>query len=178
MIITISGMPGSGKSTIGKKLCEKYKLKRFSVGDFRRELAKKKGLSLAELNKIGEKERWTDEEADNWQINLGKKEDNFVIDGRISYFFIPNSIKIFLAVSFEEGAKRIGMDKREGENAKNMDGMIKLIKERAESDLKRYKLYYNINPNDKKNYDFVLDTTNLPIEEVFSKVVRFIENKK
>lgn len=44
MIITISGYPGSGKSTIADIIAKKLKLKRYSVGNFRRELAKKRGI--------------------------------------------------------------------------------------------------------------------------------------
>ena len=60
MIITISGKPGSGKSTIAKILAEKLKLKHYSAGDFRREKAKKLCLSLEEFNKLGEKKDFTD----------------------------------------------------------------------------------------------------------------------
>ena len=170
-------MPGSGKSTIAKKLASKLGLKRYSAGDYRRNQANKMGLTIGQFNKLGEKEDWTDKEVDNWQAELGKKEDNFVIDGRTGFYFIPNSIKILLIVSPEKGAKRIRKGDRPEEQAQSEKEMIKLWKERFHSDVKRYKNYYNLDIYNKQNYDFVLDTTNLSKEEVFDKVVGFIESK-
>jgi len=90
MIITISGYPGSGKSTVADILAKELDLTRYSVGNYRRDMAKQQELSLKEFNKLGEKESWTDTYADEWQKQIGKEEDNFIIDGRLSYYFIPN----------------------------------------------------------------------------------------
>lgn len=177
MIITISGVPGSGKSTIAKILSEKLKIKRFSVGDFRRQQAKDKRMSIEEYNKLGEKDRITDSEADEWQIELGKKEDNFIIDGRLSYHFIPNSIKIFLDVKPEIGAERIMLEKRQEEKMSDNKEAIKQWRNRYNSDKKRYKKYYNLNPYDKSQYDFYLDTTHLSIPETTEEVLKFINKK-
>ncbi len=177
MKIVISGMHGSGKDTIADLLAKKLKIKRYSVGAFRRKMAEERGITLAELNKIGEKEQFTDKEADDWQTKIGKNEDNFIIDGRISFHFIPDSIKIFLKVSPEEGARRIMNANREGEKMENIKQAIEMWNERMISDTARYKKYYNLNPFEEKYYDFVLDTTNLEIKEVFSKVMNFLKTK-
>src|SRR3989338_8656535 len=102
MIITISGMPGSGKTTVANKIAKKLKLRHYSMGDLRGEVALKHGMNIDELNKLGEKKRWTDKEIDDYQRRLGKTQDNFIIDGRLSWYFIPKSIKIFLNVKLEE----------------------------------------------------------------------------
>ncbi len=112
MIITISGMIGSGKSTVADELARIFKYKRYSSGDFMRQLAQKKNMSLIELSRIAEKDPEIDREIDKRQIELGQKEDNFVIDGRLAWHFIPKSVKIYLDVSNEEAAKRIYKDKR------------------------------------------------------------------
>lgn len=178
MIITICGMPGSGKSTMAIKLAKKLGMKRYSAGGMQREIAKSKGITITELSKLEESDPSIDKEVDEYQRKLGKTEDNFVIDGRTGFYFIPHSIKILLTVSPEEGARRIRKGNRPGEQAKSEKEMIKLWKERFDSDAKRYKKYYHIDVYDEKNYDFVLDTTNLSQEEVFRKVVEFIEKKK
>lgn len=178
MIITISGKPGSGKSTVADILAKKLKLKRYSVGNYRREMAKRLGLDLEELNKLGENKDFTDKEADNWQEELGKKENNFIIDGRLSYHFIPDSIKIFIDVKPEVGARRIRLDNRKEEKSKTDKEALKLWKERYKSDLKRYKKYYNLNPYDKKQYDFILDTSNLSIGKMADKILEFISKSR
>jgi len=175
MIITISGTNGSGKNTISDLLAEKFKLKRYSVGNFRREMAKKMGLTIHELNKLGEKDISTDKPADDWQIEIGKKEDNFVIDGRLSYHFIPNSIKIFLDVRKEVGASRIMNHLREEEKNETKEQAEELWQQRYDSDTKRYKKYYNLNPYDKSQYDLVIDTSDLNIPQVLDKVLEYLK---
>ena len=164
MRITINGLPGSGKSTVADYLAKKFHLKHYSAGGLRREIARAKGMTIARLNKIGEKEAWTDKEVDEFQKKLGKK-DNFVIDGRLSWHFIPNSIKIYFLVDIKEGAKRIFLAKRKEEGYKNISDAFKELKERIDSDKKRYKKYYGLNPYTIKNYDIVVDTTGLSASE-------------
>lgn len=177
MRITISGLPGSGKSTLADNLASQLKLKRYSVGDFRREAAIKKGLTLEEYNHLGEKDPSTDKDADEWQINLGKQ-DNFIIDGRLSWYFTPDSVKIFLTVDEKIGAKRIMLENREEELASSEEEAAEKIRERIKSDIKRYKKYYKLNPYDKKNYDFVLDTSKLTIKETTERVLKFLKHDK
>lgn len=178
MIITISGKPGSGKNTIANILADKLGMKRFSVGDFRRKLAKQRGMTINELNELGEKEAFTDNYADEWQIEIGRTETYFIIDGRLSYFFIPNSLKIFLDSSPEIGAMRIIRHGRMEESFSNISEAIEYWHKRIESDIIRYKKYYNLDPYNLENFDFVLDTSDLNVEEVVEKVLEFIEKSQ
>lgn len=171
-------MPGSGKTTVAKRIAKKLKLKHYSTGDLRGKIALKHGMNIDELNKIGEKERWTDKEIDDYQKRLGKTKDNFIIDGRLGWYFIPKSIKIFLDVKLKEGAKRIFMAGKRPDEKKyrSINEALEEIKKRINSDKKRYKKYYNITPYLKKHYDLWLDTTNLAKEEVVDKVLKFVKN--
>ncbi len=179
MIITISGMIGSGKSTVADELARIFKYKRYSSGDFMRQLAQKKNMSLIELSRIAEKDPEIDREIDKRQIELGQKEDNFVIDGRLAWHFIPKSVKIYLDVSNEEAAKRIYKDKKESrrtEQFSDIKEFAKKIQERKDSEIKRYKEYYGINHHDKKNYDIYLDTTGMTINEEINSLLKEIKN--
>lgn len=174
--ITISGKPGSGKTTIGKILAKKLNLKFYSIGDLRGQIAQKKGLTIDQLNEIGIRESWTDKEVDDFQKEFGKKEDNFVVDGRLSWKFIPDSIKIFLDVKKEVGAKRIFNDNRADEfKGQDWKDQMQKINERITSDKKRYMKHYGINFEDKYNYNIALDTSNLNKEEVVDELIAKIE---
>lgn len=178
MIITISGKPGSGKTKSGKMLAKKLGYKFYSIGDLRRRMALEKGISINHLNEIGEKEIWTDKDVDNYQKKLGKEEDNMIIEGRLSFHFIPESLRIFLEVSPEIGAKRIFMEKRKSEDEKeNVYEVEKMLNKRIGSDKKRYLKYYRINCYDKNHYDITIDTTNLTINETVIKILNEIKNK-
>ena len=184
MIISISGAEGAGKSTIAKMLAEKLGWPRYYIGGISREKAAERGMTLEEYNKWGETHIERDQEIDEYQQKLGETQDNFVIEGRTSWYFIPHSFKIFLDVSFEEGAKRIfgalkkDNSRNEANNLNSVEDVLKSIKSRRESDKKRYAKYYDFDAYDKSHYDFVLDTTNLSIEEVFKNVYQTVNSSR
>lgn len=178
MKITISGKAGSGKSTIAKLLSEKLKLKHYSIGDLMRAMATGKRTSLLELNKLAEKDKSIDFELDSELKELGKTKDNFVVDGRLTAFFIPHAeVRIFLKTNDKVRAKRILKDKRQQEKSKNLKETIKSIKTREESEKKRYQKYYGVNYLNKKLYNFVIDTTRLAPEQVVEKIVKFVKRQ-
>lgn len=182
MIITISGTAGSGKSTIAKILANKLKFKHHSTGDFMREMAKERNISLEDLGRIAEGDRSIDTALDKRQIELEKKEDNFVIDTRLGFHFIPSSFKIFLDAELKTRAQRIWRDikvknLRKEERAETLREIIDGIRTREKSEKARYKKYYNLDPYDQKHYDLVLDTTNITAEEAADKIVEFVKEK-
>lgn len=184
MIISISGVAGSGKSTIAQMLAEKLSWPRYYIGGLRREAARKQGLSIEEYNKLGETDPETDTEVDEYQKKLGKTQDNFIIEGRTSWYFIPHSLKIYLDVSPEAGAKRIfgslqakNNSRNEGAGLTSWQEVMAGTQERLASDNKRYRQYYDIDPCDRKNYDFYLDTTESGPDQVFEQVYEWVKSR-
>lgn len=177
MIITISGTPGSGKTSVGKILAEQLKMKFYSIGALRGKMALDRGLDIDELNKLGEMESFTDQEVDDYQKKLGEQEDNFIIEGRLSWFFIPHSFKLYLKCDSMEAARRIfeahGYDREDEKMQESVDEVHEAIINRAESDAKRYKKYYQINYPDETQFDFILDTTNnASAEQTVSQIIQ------
>jgi predicted cytidylate kinase len=170
MIIALGGKAGSGKSTVAKLLAKKLNYRHYSMGDFQREIAKQRNLSIFELSKLEEKDPSIDKEVDNLQTSLGNK-DNFVIDSRLGFHFIPKAKKIFLDADFEVRARRILNDKARKENNKNLEKAKENIKQREASEIARYKKYYNLNPYNKKNFDNIIDTSNSNPEEIVNNIL-------
>jgi len=183
MIISLSGAQGSGKSTIAQMLADKLAWPRYYIGGLRREIAGKRGLTLAEYNKLGETDSKTDQEVDDYQKKLGETKDNFIIEGRTSWYFIPHSLKIYLDVEESEGNKRVFShlqqknDRNEDKDLNSLESVRESMHKRLESDRLRYRKYYNIDVNDVKHYDFYLDTTNLSREQVFAAVYEWVEGQ-
>lgn len=174
MRITISGKPGSGKSTIAKAIAKKLSYRHYSVGDFMRQIAEEKGMTVLELSKLAEKSTDIDKQLDEKQIRLNK-EDNFVIDSRLGFHFIPGSIKIFLDIGDEEAAKRIfRQNRKEEKENKTLKETLDNIKKRGKSEILRYKKYYKLDCYDKKHYDFIIDTTKMNAGEVVEAVMGFL----
>jgi CMP/dCMP kinase len=182
MIITISGKPGSGKSTVAKRLAADLGYRYEDMGYMRRKLAEARGITLEELNVIGEKEDWTDREVDEYQKQLGEKEDNLVISGWTSFHFIPHSVKIFLEVSEEEGSRRIHTDpnavrKTEARQFSTLEDVRRSVHERMASSSRRYQKYYGLDIYDPKKYDLFLDTSDLSAEEEYQRVYAFVKRQ-
>ena len=178
MIISIGGAPGAGKSTVARILAERLGYKRYSIGDVRREMARKRGMTLEEYNRLGETDPSTDTEVDEYQKKLAETEDNFVIDGRTSWHFIPDSFKVYLTVDEREGAKRVfaelqkGDERNEGRNLTSVEAVLQSNRERIQSDKKRYAAYYGIDAYDTANYDLVIDTTKKIPSEVAGEIIK------
>lgn len=175
MIITISGRAGSGKSTVAKLVAKKLGYSHYSMGDLRRNLAKERGLSLAELLKHDERGALSDEEMDSYQRKLGEKEDNFVIDSRLGFHFIPGSVKVFIDANLKVRTQRAFQDKRVGEKFRNLGEAEKAVLEREKSDKKRYRKYYKLDPFNKSHYDLVVDSSRIPAKKVAEKILEFVK---
>ena len=177
MIITISGRAGSGKSTVAKLVAKKLKLKHYSIGDLMRKLAKEKSMSLNKMSKLAEKDKSIDMELDKKTIELREK-NNFVIDGRLTAYFLPYAnLKIFLDCDGKVRAERILKDKRNDEKSKNLKDLVKKIRQREQSERKRYSKLYKIDYHDKTLYNLIIDTTNLGIKEVVDKIINSAKGK-
>jgi CMP/dCMP kinase len=150
-------------------------------------MAKKRNMTLVEYIKLGETDPNVDKEVDDYLIGLSKEQSDFVIESRTAWHLIPRSLKIYLAVDEKEGAKRIFKQLQEEADAKisrnedkeidTFESVLESNRRRKETDNTRYKKYYGIDIRKPENYDFVLDTTKLTREEVFSQVMNFINER-
>ncbi|MFH1065965.1 MAG: cytidylate kinase family protein [Nanoarchaeota archaeon] len=173
MQISICGTPGSGKSTVAKIIADKLKYKYYSVGQLRRQMAEKRGLTIYEFNQLKED---TDTEFDNIQKKIGEDEDNFVIEGRLSFHFIPKSLKFFFKTDIKKAAERVFKDQRSSEKKyKTIEEAREEMQERMDNDKRRYKMHYNLDPYEEKQFDVVIDTTNLNIDAVAEKVMEAVK---
>lgn len=190
MHLTISGTPGSGKSTVAKILVEKLQAERIYVGGIRRELAKKKNMTLAELNVYAlthpETDVDVDKEAAAQALKLESSGKTVIVEGRTQFHFLPSSIKIFLKVDLNEAAKRIWKDLQQKEtklqrNEGDINSLAEMKKEllkREENDAKRYQKYYNLDIHDESQYDLVVDSTKLTPDQVVEKILNYLNKHK
>ena len=168
MIISITGGPGTGKTSVGKLLAERFKYNFYSIGDLRGKMALEQGITIDELNALGETDPLSDTTVDDYQRALGTKEDNFVIEGRLSWHFIPQSFKVLLTCDIDAAAQRIFQARKHDTQGRedemvyaSVDEVKTSIQNRMASDALRYKKYYNLNYSDPSHYDLVVDTTHI-----------------
>ncbi len=159
ILITIDGRSGAGKGTLANHIAEFMDIERYSAGDFFRNIAEEKGLSVEELSEKADKE--TDLEVDKRTFQKGLNE-NCVIESRISCHVMGDysDLKIRLKADLGERSERVAS--REGLSKE--DARQRIIK-RDRDNKERYRDYYGINMDDLTIYDLIIDNTDLTIEE-------------
>ena len=181
--LTVSGDIGSGKSTFSKRLAEELELPRIYAGQIMREEAARQGMTLQDFNQLLEVDDQVDRRVDELQLEKSKETERGIFEGRVAWHFnIAPDVKLFFKVTPEKGAERVFGDHsslREKFNA--LEEVITLNEKRKASEEKRYNAYYDISAYDLNNFDIVIDTTKLTVDEVFKKTVEEIAiflNKK
>jgi cytidylate kinase len=169
MIVTIGGPIGSGKTTVAKAIADKFGFTHISAGIVFREMANERGISLEEFSRLAEENHEFDRELDKRQKLLAKKAENAVIDGRLSGLIMDADLKVWLKAPLEVRAKRVC--ERED---KDYEEGLEDVRNRGDSELKRYKEIYEIDLRDLKPYDIVINTELFNAEEVTSIVKKAI----
>ncbi len=158
--VAISGFHGAGKTTVSERLSEELGLRHVSAGKVFREMAEEKDMDLAEFSEYVENNPEIDKEIDQRTIDEAKK-DNVLLDARLAGWMAEEAdLRILLDAPLKRRVKRI---------AKREDRPIDEVKEetivRGESEKKRFKEFYNIDVEDRSEFDIVLNTAKFTEEE-------------
>jgi cytidylate kinase len=182
VVICISGMAGTGKSTLSKKLAKRYHLKYYSGGDVLKTLAEQAGYDASKpgwwespTGLIFLKQRQSDptfdKTVDNKLLECAEK-GNVLLDSWTMPWLMKEGFKIWLLASVEKRAQRVAeRDKMTTEKA------LKVLNEKEERTKAIYKQLYGFTlGEDFKPFDVVLDTENMSAEEVYQTLCRVIDN--
>jgi len=182
IVICISGMAGTGKSTLSKKLAQKYNLKCFSGGDALKELATAEGYNASRqgwwespegLNFLNERitNSKFDQAVDSKLLEYAQQ-GNVLLDSWTMPWLLKEGFKIWLMASLEKRAARVAeRDKI------TIDEAFKVLKEKEERTKAIYKKLYGFSlGEDFAPFDLVLDTDDLSANEVFEVLCTVIGN--
>lgn len=165
MRITISGPPGSGKTTACKMLSEALGLRSVVFGRIFRDMAAQRGLTLGEMGELAEKDPSIDKAIDSEILEIARENRDIILESRLSAYMLRRNgigaFKVYLDASPEVRMARVGV--REGET---LEEACRKTRERQASEAKRYSMYYGIDINDLGVYDLVINTDDKTPEEV------------
>jgi predicted cytidylate kinase len=177
-IITIGGNPGSGKTTLARKLAATLGYEELYVGGIFRDIAKERGMTVEQFSEEVKKDPALERSIDDRQKKLMQEKDNLIIQGRVAWFFAQGNqhkvINLFLATDHTIGAQRVA--ERKEDAAKSIEEIARATAERIRHDQERYQALYNITDYlDPTHYDIILDTSHLTEDEVFQNVLRELD---
>ena len=168
MIITITGLPGSGKTSVARELAKHLHIKHYSMGEIFRKIAHKEHISLINLMK---KERLLNS-LDKKQKIIAKEYKNCIIDSRLGAYLIKNAhIKIYIHAPLDIRVKRIA--KRDKINYKKA---LHETSSREYEELQHYKKHYKIDYRNKKLYNIIINTENLTVKQTVKKILKKINS--
>lgn len=177
MKISITGDLGSGKSTVCKLIMEQHGLKVYSIGGIQRSLARKYNMSILDFNKYMETHTEIDEEIDNELAEIGRRDEDMILDSRMAWHFVPQSYKVYLSVDINIAVQRICMaDRGEVESYSSLEDAKVKILQRKSSENYRYLAKYKVDCSDMNNYDIVIDTTCRTPQEIADLIMAAVRS--
>lgn len=177
-IISLAGDLGSGKSTVAKLLMEELDFGIYRNGDYVRQLAKEKGLSITSFNEYLADHPEIDIQIEKSAAQYAQDHNNFIIDARLGWYAVPDSFKVYLTVDIDIAAKRAFDDakRKETEDFDTVEEQKQDMIRRYNLENERYWNLYKVRKEDMSNYDLVIDTTYVTPENVANEIkVKYLE---
>lgn len=175
MRITISGLPGSGTSTVSKIISKKMNYPYIYAGNIFRQMAADSGKSLLDFNKLAGSEKTIDFQLDNKMLDYAKNNEDILLEGRIIGFIAARNhipaFKIWIDAPINIRAERVA--KRDKQT---LEAAISDVKKREEMEVVRYLEYYNIDMKDLSVYDLTVDSSVKTPNEIVSFILEKIKN--
>lgn len=156
-IITISGLAGSGTTTVGDQLGVRLGWAYLNAGAVFRGLAQEAGLSLAELGRRAEANGCIDRQLDERLVAQARERAPVVVEGRLTGWMAQRhqlpALKVWLQAARAVRAERVGQ--REG---KPRAQALAETRQREASEAQRFAAHHQIAISDLSVYDLVVDT--------------------
>jgi len=174
VLITVAGQIGSGKTEVCRELGRRTGWKIISAGGILRRMAAEHGMSILEFNEYAKAHKHVDQEIDGYLASLDNLPESLIIDSRLAWHFLPNSIKVYLIVERLTGAERVFLASRTDENHASAETARMDNAERQRLEQERFLSLYAVNAECWRNYDIVIDTSHASPAEVADVVMRHV----
>jgi len=169
VLITLSGLPGSGTSTVARAVASQLGLDHLDGGTVFRTLASEHGSSLSEFARLAERDDAIDRSLDDRLVTRAREGD-VVLESRLAGWLATrgavSSLRVWISCDERERARRVG-----GRDGHDLDGALATNRSREASERTRYLGYYAIDLADLTIYDLVVDSTDTPPEQVIDQIV-------
>jgi len=155
MLITVSGPPGSGKSTNAAGLAAALGLEHVSGGDIFREMAAERGMTPVEFNEHAEDDDDIDYALDERLHTIATTREDLVLESRLAGWLAGDhaDLRFWFDAPIDVRAERIA-----DRESKAVSKAREETERREASERKRYRVYYGIDIDDLSIYDAAYNT--------------------
>ncbi|TKX81496.1 (d)CMP kinase [Halorubrum sp. SD626R] len=172
MLITVSGPPGSGKSTNAAGLADRLGVEHLSGGDIFREMAAERDMTPVEFNEFAEEDPQFDRKLDRRLRETARTSDELVLESRLAGWLAADhaDFRFWFDAPLSVRAERIA--ERE---EKPVDRARAETERREESERKRYRELYGIDVDDLSIYDAAYNTARWAPERFLDVLVATVD---
>ena len=164
MIITISGLAGTGTTSLSAALSNILGFEYIYAGKIFRDEAKKLNMEIGEFAEYLSNHPDLDRAIDYRMIEFAQTHTHSILEGRLSAWMVHKqnipALKILLRVPLDISAQRVA----DRDEIDYKEAMFR-VKNRDSIDRERYLKLYNIDINDSSVYDIIFDTSRCSLEE-------------
>ena len=169
-IITVSGLPGSGTSTVSRLLVQHTGWEYTNAGDIFRQLASDAGVSLMEYGSRAEGDAQIDRALDARMVAAARAgAAGLVLEGRLTGWMAHrhgvSALKVWLDADLEARATRVS-----GRDGVPLGDATEAMVAREGSEARRYLEFHGIDIGDRSIYDMVIDTCSAPPLEIAESI--------
>ncbi|MCU1357182.1 MAG: family ATPase [Acidimicrobiales bacterium] len=169
MLVTLSGLPGSGTSTVARPAAAALGIEHLDGGTAFRAFAAEEGLSLAEFAQRAEVDPTIDQALDRRLADRIAAGD-VLVESRLAGWWAHRGdhagLRVWIDCDERERARRVGS--RDGHD---LADALATNRSREASERARYLEYYGIDLTDLTIYDLVLDSTSTGPDELVDRIV-------
>ncbi|MGD0080998.1 MAG: (d)CMP kinase [Methanoregula sp.] len=161
MRITVSGLPGSGTTSLSRYLAERHGFSMISAGEVFRQLAREHNMELARFGNLARQDPSYDKMIDARQKEIAQKRDDIIVEGRLSGWMVDGAdLKVWLYAPIGCRIQRIAT--RDNVADEKTAAALTLEREQCEAD--RYRSYYSIDISDLSIYHIILNSEHWGVE--------------
>lgn len=177
-LLTISGPPASGTSSVARRLSSELQFEYINGGDIFRSMAADRDLTLSELTELSEKDDSIDKELDSRLKQIiqdhieGKRQPDgqgLLIESRLAGCHANGKadLSVYITANPEVRYKR----------TEGREETLEEMKRREQSEKSRYKRYYGYDMEDPSVYDIYIDTSDsIGVEATVKSILGMYKN--